>query len=70
MITQPVPASKAKTTQAIEYMNAHKSENVTVYAAAKKFGISPAAVYKKIKNLEATAKDRCPCCGQIVRSVE
>jgi AraC-like DNA-binding protein len=66
-MNQIAPASKAKTTQAIDYLRAHEAEGVTVYAAAKKFGISPAAVYRKIKNLEETAQSRCKCCGQIVK---
>lgn len=57
--------SKSKTAQAIEYMKANPE--VTVYAAAKQFAISPSAVYRAIKNLEETANDRCPTCGQLIK---
>jgi hypothetical protein len=60
--------AKPKTTQAVDYFNANKEKGITVYAAAQKFGISPAAVYKRIKLLAETADARCPCCGQIVKA--
>jgi len=57
--------SKSKTVQALEYLKAN--QGVSVYAAAKQFGINPSAVYRAIKNLEETADCRCPTCGQIVK---
>jgi hypothetical protein len=52
-----VPLTKAD--KAIAYM----AENgVSAYAAAKQFGISPAAVYDRQKWL--ASREFCPCCHQ------
>lgn len=56
--------AQTKRDQAIAYMQEH---NVTAYAAARLFGISPAAIYTRQKQLEATKDSRCPCCGQLVK---
>lgn len=56
--------AKSKTDQAIDYMN---ENNTTAYTAAQKFGITPGAIYKRIKLLSATAGQRCRCCGQLVK---
>jgi len=64
---QPEEVVKAKTLQAVEFYYANKHLGVSPYAAALKFSISPSAVYRKIRNLEETIEDRCPCCGQLTR---
>jgi hypothetical protein len=56
---------KSKTDQAIDYM---KAEGVTAYAAAQKFGIGAAPIYKRLKLLASA--DRCPCCGQVIKGAE
>lgn len=54
------PVTKIAT--ALEYLKAHKS--ATPYAAAIHAGISPTAVYRRLK-LDAAKKDGiCPCCGK------
>ena len=37
---------------------------LTPYAAAKKLGISPSAVYRAIRRADLK---RCPCCGQTIK---
>lgn len=55
--------TKSKTDQAIDYMN---ENGVSGYAAAKKFGITPKAIYTRVKLLQTTADRRCECCGQLL----
>ncbi len=59
--------TKAKTTLAIEYFVANQHHGVTVNAAAKKFGISAAGVYRRIKAIQAAVNGICPTCGQPVK---
>ena len=49
-----------KTEQAIELM---KVTGMSAYAAAKRVGISPVAVYNKLND----TTPRCPHCGQKIR---
>lgn len=58
----------SKTAQAVAYFRDNQDKGVTRYAAAKKFGILPGTLYRALDNLEATAEQRCPCCGQLVPS--
>lgn len=51
--------SKSATKAALEYM---EKTGCTAYAAALKFGITPATVYA------ATNKPRCPHCGNYLKS--
>lgn len=55
---------KSKTAQAIDYMTEH---GVTPYAAAQAIGVAPTAVYKRLALLKATADQRCPHCGQLIK---
>lgn len=52
-----------RTMAALDYLRDHPDE--TPYAVAKKYGITPGAVYKARKRREG--KVICPCCGQVVR---
>jgi predicted ArsR family transcriptional regulator len=57
---------QSKTSQAVEYYLANKDKGVSIWAAANHIGIDPGAIYRRLKVLEATADQRCPCCGQLV----
>lgn len=46
------------------------SEGKTVREAAKEAGITEPTLYaalKRIKEQDQAGKERCPCCGQVVR---
>lgn len=60
-----VKPAKSKTDQAIAYM---KSTGMNAYGAAALFDITPGAIYKRVKLLASTSAQRCPCCGQLVKS--
>ena len=51
------------TQDAIKWMT---EQSCTPYAAAKKYGIAPATIYRAIKEA-AKDKPRCDCCGQVIR---
>ncbi len=55
---------KSKTMRAIAYYEANKAKGITPNAASVKFGISAAAVYRKMKALAAGKAGTCPTCGQ------
>ena len=45
-------------------------QGVTVREAAKEAGIAEPTLYaalKRLKEQNAAGKERCPCCGQVVR---
>lgn len=55
----------SKTQDALRLM---REKGLTPYAAAKEAGITPTTLYAAIKREESkTAKELCPCCGQVVR---
>lgn len=58
---EPEPSTLSRTQQALQYFRAN---DVSPFAAAKKFGLDPQAVYRAIK---AADKERCPCCGQTIK---
>lgn len=55
---------KSKTSRAIAYMQAM---DVSAAEAARIIGVDAAAVYKRLKVLEATAHLRCAHCGQLLQ---
>lgn len=55
----------SKTQQALAYLR--ENPDRSVYAAAKANGITPTTLYTAIAREKSRGRDRCPCCGQVVR---
>lgn len=59
-------AGQSKTQQALAFV----ADGLTITEAAAKAGIKQptlSAALKRIRDQEAAGKERCPCCGQVVR---
>lgn len=60
--TGTLDAVKSRTMQALDLI---LRDGLTPYAAAQATGIDPSAVYRALAR--QAGRDRCPCCGQLVR---
>lgn len=63
--TKAPKAGLSKTMQALQLID---DEGFTAYAAAKRMGISAAAITRAQQR--RAGKEICKCCGQVVRSVK
>lgn len=53
----------SRTQQALAWLR--DNPQATPYQAAKRFDLATSVLYRAIK---ADSKERCPCCGQLLRT--